>query len=99
MNKKVNVWEEMGNVGKSFMEMVQTNSSESALDEKTHHLSYLAVMAATGLESGIAWHVKALKKQGATRDEIKSAVLVGIPAVGMHIMKPLELALEAYDNE
>jgi alkylhydroperoxidase/carboxymuconolactone decarboxylase family protein YurZ len=95
---KSNVWQEMGAVGERFMEMVRVLSKESALDEKTHHLAYLAVMAATGLHDGVAWHVKALKKQGATRGEIKSAVLVGLPAVGLHCTQPLALALEAYDE-
>ena len=55
------------------------------------------MMAAVGLESGIPFHVKHAKELGATRQEIISAVLVGLPAVGNGVVRALPVALEAYD--
>ena len=83
----------------AWMEMVMKLEQASALDGKTGALAYLAVMAATGLESGIPFHVKHAKDLGATRDEVKSAILVGLPAVGNRVVKALPIALEAFDGQ
>ena len=39
------------------------------------------------------------KKLGASRDEVKSAILVGLPAVGLTIIDPLEAALKVFDGK
>lgn len=49
--------------------------------------------------SGINFHVKSAKELGASKEEIKSAVLVGLPAVGITVIDALEAALHAYDEE
>jgi alkylhydroperoxidase/carboxymuconolactone decarboxylase family protein YurZ len=61
---------------KIWMETVQRLSNVSKLDNKTDELSYIAVLAALRLESGIPFHVKHSKMLGASRDEIISAVFV-----------------------
>lgn len=81
----------------AFGQLVQTWGELSSLDDKTNHLSYLAVLAATGKTSGIPFHVMLSKKSGATRDEVISAVLVGLPAVGNDVLNALPIAIEAYD--
>jgi len=86
-------------VQKAWMEMVQKVDDASALDKKTKELAYLAVMAAVGLESGLPFHVKMAKSKGATREEIISSILLGLPAVGNTIVKSLPIALEAFDEE
>lgn len=83
----------------AWMEAVQNLEKASGLDSKTGELAYLAVMAAVGLESGIPFHVKLAKERGASRDEIISAVLIGLPAVGNAVVKALPAALQAYDEE
>lgn len=83
---------------KAWMEMVQKLDSTSALDKKTEELAYVAVLAAVRLESGIPFHVKMAKDKGATREEIVSAILVGLPAVGNAAVQALPIAIEAYDN-
>lgn len=55
-------------------------------------------MAATRLDNGLPFHVKMAKTNGATRDEIISAILVGLPAVGNTVISALPVALEAYDE-
>lgn len=82
---------------KVWMESVQGLDKASALDKKTEELAYLAVMAALRLESGIPFHVQMAKQAGATREEIISAVLIGLPAAGNCIVQCLPIALEAYD--
>lgn len=83
---------------KAWMEAVQKLDVASSLNKKTEEIAYIAVMAAVGLESGIPFHVKVAKEQGATRDEIKSAVLIGLPAAGNTVIKALPIALQAFDE-
>jgi alkylhydroperoxidase/carboxymuconolactone decarboxylase family protein YurZ len=42
--------------------------------------------------------VKAAKDLGASRDEVISAILVGLPAAGHVVTQALPIALDAYDN-
>ncbi|TCL54109.1 alkylhydroperoxidase/carboxymuconolactone decarboxylase family protein YurZ [Kineothrix alysoides] len=86
-------------VHKAWMETVQKLDSASALDHKTEELAYIAVLAAVRLESGLPFHVKMAKSSGATRNEIISSILVGLPAVGNAVIQSLPIALEAFDSE
>jgi alkylhydroperoxidase/carboxymuconolactone decarboxylase family protein YurZ len=78
--------------------MVQGLAQASALDAKTSALAYLAVLAALRMEGGIPFHVQAAKRQGASRAELISALLVGLPAAGHAVTQVLPLALRAYDS-
>ena len=84
---------------KIWMETVQSLGSVSKLDSKTEELAYIAVLASARLEGGLPFHVKHAKSLGATRDEIISAVLVGLPAVGNIVIQALPIAINAYDGE
>jgi len=90
---------EAPNHAKTWSEMVQGVAGASALDDKTRQLSYLAVLAALGAESGIPFHVVSAKGSGATREEVISAILVGLPAAGHRVTQVLPAAIEAYDTE
>jgi len=79
--------------------LVQNLGEASALDEKTASLAYLAVLAALKLESGIPFHVHVAKKAGATRDEVISAILIGLPATGHQVTQVLPIAVSAYDAD
>ena len=77
--------------------MVQGLAGASALDKKTAALAYLAVLAALRLESGIPFHVQSAKGLGATREEVISAILIGLPAAGHGVTQVLPAAIAAYD--
>ena len=79
--------------------LVQGLSSASALDKKTQALAYLSVLAALQRESGIPFHVKSAKEAGASREEVISAVLVGLPAAGHVVTQVLPAVVAAYDAE
>lgn len=81
----------------AWMGAVQGLDTASALDKKTGHLAYLAVLAALRLESGVPFHVGLAKKAGATRAEVLSAILVGLPAAGNAVTQVIPAALAAYD--
>lgn len=85
-------------VQSAWMETVHKLDAASKLDKKTEELAYIAVMATTRL-SGLPFHVKMAKSNGATRDEIISAILVGLPAVGNTVISALPIALDAFDEE
>lgn len=83
----------------AWMEVVKKLDEASALDSKTEEIAYIAVLSAVGLLSGIPFHVAHAKELGATREEIKSAVLLSLPAVGNKAIAALPVALEAFDEE
>lgn len=83
---------------KAWGEMVGALGSASTLDRKTSALAYLAVLAALNRVSGIPFHVASAKEAGATREEVISAILVGLPAAGHIVTQALPAAIEAYDQ-
>jgi alkylhydroperoxidase/carboxymuconolactone decarboxylase family protein YurZ len=84
---------------KAWMEAVLKLGAISSLEQKTATLAYLAVLAALRMESGIPFHVQHAKELGATREEIISAVLVGLPAAGNQVIGALPVALKAFDGK
>jgi alkylhydroperoxidase/carboxymuconolactone decarboxylase family protein YurZ len=81
----------------SWGTMVQGVAQASALDGKTAALAYLAVLAALRLEGGIPFHTQIAKRSGASRQEVVSAILVGLPAAGLGVTQALPTAIRAYD--
>jgi alkylhydroperoxidase/carboxymuconolactone decarboxylase family protein YurZ len=81
----------------AWQEMIMKLDVASALVNKTEELAYISVLAAVRLESGLEFHVKQAKSFGATRDEIISAILLPLPAVGNVAIQSLPIALQAYD--
>ena len=83
----------------AWSRLVQQLSAANALDKKTSALVYLAVLAALGLDTGIPFHVLSAKQSGATREEVISAVLLGLPAAGHAVTRVVPDAVAAYDSE
>lgn len=83
---------------RAWMGAVRELGDASALDAKTQALAYLAVLAAARLESGVPFHVVRAKEAGASRDEVISAILVGLPAAGHVVTHVLPSAIQAYDG-
>ena len=67
----------------------------------THNANahYHAVLAATGNTSGVPFHVLSAKAHGASREEVLSAVLIGLPAAGAVVIGGVQVALEAFDGQ
>jgi alkylhydroperoxidase/carboxymuconolactone decarboxylase family protein YurZ len=81
----------------AWMTAVKGLDTACALDKKTEELAYLAVLAALRLESGIPFHVQSAKQTRASREEVISAILVGLPAAGLGVTQVLPTAIAAYD--
>src|SRR5512139_493367 len=73
--------------------MVQDLANASALDKMTSTLAYLAVLAALRMESGVPFHVQTAKQLGASREEVISAILIGLPAAGHSVTQVLPAAI------
>jgi alkylhydroperoxidase/carboxymuconolactone decarboxylase family protein YurZ len=78
--------------------MVQNLVGASSLDKKTGELAYLAVLAVLRNGNGIPFHVKSAKQAGATRQEVISAILIGLPTAGSVVTEVLPLAVASYDE-
>lgn len=83
---------------KAWSELIAKLDNACKLDKKTEALAYLAVLASTRLENGIPFHVKQAKELGASREEVISSILVGLPAVGNVVIQSLPIALAAFDE-
>ncbi len=81
----------------AWMGAVRGLDEASALDKKTEELAHLAVLAALRLESGVPLHVQLAKAAGASREEVISAVLVGLPVAGQGVTQVLPTAIATYD--
>lgn len=82
----------------SWRNLVNSLAEASALDPKTHSLAYISVLAALNRVNGIPFHVKMAKNHGATRDEIISAILVGLPPAGHLVTEALPAAIKEFDK-
>lgn len=78
-------------------EMVGKLAETSALDAKTGVLAYIAILSVIKAHSGIPFHVTAARQLGVTREEVISAVLLGLPVTGNGVTQALPIALAAYD--
>jgi alkylhydroperoxidase/carboxymuconolactone decarboxylase family protein YurZ len=83
----------------AWMQVAKSLDAASALDKKTEELAYIAVLAATGNTSGIPFHVLSAKSHDASRQEVLSAILLGLPAAGAIVIGAVPVALEAYDGQ
>ena len=85
-------------VMQAWLNVDKVITEHSALDPKTAELAYIAVLAALGLERGIAVHVEEVRKLGASREEVLSAVLVGLPAAGNRVIEAVAEAVRPFDE-
>lgn len=83
---------------RAWMQATDALKQASALDEKTQHLAYIAVLAAVGAESGIGFHAALARDAGASREEVSSAVLVGLQPAGHSVISMLPAALAGFDS-
>ncbi len=81
-----------------WMAMVRQLAAASTLDARTEELAYLAVLAAAGMDSGLPFHVTQAVRAGASREDVISALLVGLPAVGQRVVSALPAALATLEE-
>ncbi len=86
-------------VAAAFDSLIGAISSQDGLDAKTQQLIYIGIKASQGDRGAVAAHVPMAKAQGATRDEIRDAILLTLTTSGVQgIATCLVPALEAYES-
>ena len=91
--------EECPSVKNAFFDMAGVIKDDAGLDEKTFQLIYTAIKAAAGEVGPVAAHAGMAKAAGATREEVRGAVLVSLMTNGVTgVVSCLAAALDSYDN-
>lgn len=80
---------ETGEVGPTFGQLVKSLTKESVLDVKTYDLAYISVLVALKCYSGLPFHIDEAMQHGASIDEIKSAMLISMPLIGLQVKDAL----------
>jgi AhpD family alkylhydroperoxidase len=83
---------------KSFMDFAGNMKNQVGLDEKTFQLIYIALQAQNGAVGSVAGHTAFAKKAGATRKEVRGAVLTTLMLGINGVADCLVAAMQAYDN-
>ena len=73
-------------VGKSYEKLGEAVHKSGSLDEKTRALIKLAISTGAQLEGGVHSHTRKALKVGLSADEIRHAVLIALPTIGLPSM-------------
>ncbi len=94
------VWErESPETMKAFFNLADTIQNKSGLDEKTFQLVYLAIQAGRGALGSVTAHAGLAKKAGATREEVRGAIVTTQMTVGVNGVAACRVrGLEDYDK-
>jgi AhpD family alkylhydroperoxidase len=91
--------EEAPEIAQAFDGLIQSVSDMKALEPKMKQLIYIAIRASQGETVAVTSHVPMAKRAGATRDELKEAILMTATVCGVKgIASCLIPALETYDK-
>lgn len=83
---------------KVFMDFAGGVQNTCGLEEKMFQLVYIALQASRGAVGSVAAHTGFAKKAGATREEVRGAILTTLMAVGINgVADCLSVAMAAYD--
>jgi alkylhydroperoxidase/carboxymuconolactone decarboxylase family protein YurZ len=80
-----------------FNELVQVQRSVKGLDQKTKQLINIAIQTSIKNPTGVRMHAMMAKKDGATREEVISAVSMNLHLTGLsNVLECLPSAIEGY---
>jgi alkylhydroperoxidase/carboxymuconolactone decarboxylase family protein YurZ len=86
-------------VAKAFDGLIDSLRATTGLNDKMKQLIYIGLQASLGNSTAIYYHVPMAKKAGATRDEVKDAILITLTICGLKgVTTCLPVALEVYDK-
>ena len=91
--------EEAPSVNGAFFGLAGALEKDGGLDAKTFQLVYLAIKASKGEVGSVSAHAGFAKKAGATREEVRGAVLVSLMTDGITgVASCLPAAMDSYDK-
>jgi alkylhydroperoxidase/carboxymuconolactone decarboxylase family protein YurZ len=86
-------------VAAGYQTFVEALAASDGLDGKTKHLIYIALNAATGSPGAAVAHVGFAKQLGASRAEVRDAILMTLTIAGLRgVTSTLAEVLAAYDR-
>jgi len=91
--------DESPEVQRAYDGLIQSLIEDKGLDNKTKQFIFIAMKMIADDERAVKMHVLMAKNIGATREEIKTTILLGLTVIGLKaVSKFLPLALESYDS-
>jgi Uncharacterized homolog of gamma-carboxymuconolactone decarboxylase subunit len=92
--------QEAPDVAKAFGGLIQAVSGMPTLEPKIKQLIYIAIKASYGDVNAVKAHVPMAKMNGATREEIKEAIVMTTTVCGIRgVASCLAAALDIYDQK
>lgn len=83
-----------------YNELVEVQRSSKGLDTKTKQLINIAIQTATRNPRGVKFHAMMAKNDGATKEEVISAVVMNLHLTGLAaVLDSLPAALEGYEGK
>ena len=100
INNPIEVFQkEAPEVSRAFDQLIEALKSTNGLDAKTKQLLYIGIKAAHSDATAIYYHVTMAKQLGATREEIRDAILITLTVCGLTgVASCLPVALRVYDE-
>ena len=90
--------EEAPAIQKAYAGFIQSLIDAEGLDHKTKQLIYIAMKMVADDEKAVNMHIPMAKKAGATKEEVKTTVLLGLSVIGLKAAsKYLPIALSHFD--
>lgn len=90
--------EETPQVATAFHALIREISTLEGLDDKTRQLIYIGICASRGDTGAVVAHVPMAKQAGASKEEIRSTILLTLTTTGvMGVTSCLLPAMEVYD--
>ncbi|MCQ2009710.1 carboxymuconolactone decarboxylase family protein [Sporolactobacillus sp. STSJ-5] len=84
----------------AFNGLIRTLSTSTGLDPKTKQLIYISMKASQGDAAAVTAHTHMVKNLGASRDELKEAILMTLTVSGIKgVATCLKPALDVFDSE
>jgi len=91
--------EDFPDVAKSYEEMGNAAHKAGPLDEKTRALVKIAISTGARLEGAVHSHVRKAINAGVTKEEMRHAVLLSLPTIGLpSMMAALGWVDDIFDN-
>jgi len=90
---------EVPEVARAFDGLIESLKNTNGIDSKTKQLIYISLKASTGDAMAVTFHTQMAKSLGATRNEIRDAIVLTLSVCGIvGVATSLKPALEAYDK-
>lgn len=92
-------YRESPEVAMAFDTLIESLRNTKGLDDKTKQLVYIALQASLGNPTAIYYHVPMARKAGASREEVKDAILITLTVCGLKgVTTCLPVALDIFDR-